>query len=112
MKTLAYKHLATSTSVETKAADYVKSIKQSIKVKLLQPLKQRIADLKFKVKELEEMSLEHDANKGLIALSKDDCEKRFLEIIELNAQIKLLELEYKNKKNTYKHYFQSNEVSK
>lgn len=97
--------LKTNTGVAERAENYVSSVKRNIQRDVIDALtakKEKIDDELF---ELKNFSLETDANKGVIEMKREDVEKRFRKIIDLEYELKLLSLELTAKQESFEKYF-------
>lgn len=102
----ALKLLKKNRTTEERAEKYVERIKNSLSIKIITNLTERIEKIADNIYDLENFNLSTDLNKGEIQLTKEECEDRFIKIIELNYTKKLLELELKAKKEIFTHYFE------
>lgn len=97
--------LKTNTGVAERAENYVSSVKRNIQRDVIDALtakKEKIDDELF---ELKNFSLETDANKGVIEMKREDVEKRFRKIIDLEYELKLVNLELTAKQESFEKYF-------
>ena len=97
--------LKTNTGVAERAENYVSSVKRNIQRDVIDALtakKEKIDDELF---ELKNFSLETDANKGVIEMKREDIEKRFRKIIDLEYELKLVSLELTAKQESFEKYF-------
>jgi len=97
--------LKTNTGVAERAENYVSSVKRNIQRDVIDALtakKEKIDDELF---ELKNFSLETDANKGAIEMKREDVEKRFRKIIDLEYELKLVNLELTAKQESFEKYF-------
>lgn len=101
----ALKMLNTAKSVSDRAEAYAPRIKESLKLKIIRPLKERIAVIDDKIFDLSNFALDTDLNRGQKQMSKEDCEKRFEEIIELSYEKDMLEMELESKQETFDDLF-------
>lgn len=106
--TLAFDLLKKRKSTEVKAEQYAKRVSESIKLKVINTLEEKIDDIDDKIFDLENFSLETDHNKGLKQLTKEDIEARFTLLIELGYQKDLLQAELDSKKASFSKYFGEN----
>ncbi len=102
----ALKLLKKNRTTEERAEKYTERIKSSLTIKILTNLEEKIEKIADNIYDLENFNLSTDLNKGEIQLTKEECEDRFIKIIELNYAKKLLELELKAKKEIFTHYFE------
>lgn len=97
--------LKTNNGVAERAENYVSSVKRNIQRDVIDALttkKEKIDDELF---ELKNFSLETDANKGVIEMKREDVEKRFRKIIDLEYELKLVSLELTAKQESFEKYF-------
>jgi hypothetical protein len=97
--------LKTSKSTKERAESYANSMKRNIQRDVIDTLigkKEKIEDELF---ELTNFTLDTNLNSGLRAMTKEDCEKRFVKIIELEYQLTLLAAELKVKQASFDTYF-------
>jgi archaellum component FlaC len=97
--------LKTNTGVAERAENYVSSVKRNIQRDVIDALtakKEKIDDELF---ELKNFSLGTDANKGVIEMKREDVEKRFRKIIDLEYELKLVSLELTAKQESFEKYF-------
>ena len=97
--------LKTNAGVAERAENYVSSVKRNIQRDVIDALtakKEKIDDELF---ELKNFSLETDANKGVIEMKREDVEKRFRKIIDLEYELKLVSLELTAKQESFEKYF-------
>ena len=99
--------LETNKTVKERAGKYVERIKKSISLEVIDTLKEKIEKIDDQIFDLENFSLETNLNKGLKQLTKEDCENRFKEIINLEYKKKLLSLELEAKTQAFNKYFDS-----
>lgn len=102
----ALKLLKKNRTTEERAEKYVERIKNSLNIRIITNLTERIEKIADDIYDLENFNLSTDLNKGEIQLTKEECEDRFIQIIDLNYTKKLLELELKAKKEIFTHYFE------
>lgn len=103
-KTKALTLLSTVKTGKEKAEQYFPRIKNSLWIKLIN-FKESIDSIKDQISDLENFSLDTNINKGIVAMDKDECEKRFSSILDKKFELSLLEAEYKAKKETFEEYF-------
>ena len=97
--------LKTNTGVAERAENYVSAVKRNIQRDVIDALtakKEKIDDELF---ELKNFSLETDANKCVIEMKREDVEKRFRKIIDLEYELKLVSLELTAKQESFEKYF-------
>jgi predicted polyphosphate/ATP-dependent NAD kinase len=102
--------LKTNPSVQERAEAYVKSIKRDLQKEVIDTLittKEKAEDQLF---ELKNFTLDTNVNQGLAQMTKEDCKKRFKNIIEFEYQLILLEAELKVKQASFDKYFGDEEA--
>ena len=105
----ADKLLRKNKSVAERAEGFVTSIKRNIQKDVLDVLVTKLDDTNDKLFELKDFSLETNVNSGQSAMTREACEKRFKEIINLEYSKELLEREIKIKTKSFNRYFSSKE---
>lgn len=88
-----------------RADKYGNRIKTSLNIKMILPLEEEIEKIDDKVFDLENFALETNLNKGQRLMTKEDCEERFEEIINLKFKRTVKELELKAKKAAFEELF-------
>lgn len=101
----AHKLLASVKSVTERADKYADRIKKSLSISIIDNLQERIEKIDDKIFDLENFALETNLNKGMVQLTKEDCEKRFAQIIELKFEQSLLQAELNAKKAAFDELF-------
>ena len=104
-KSKAHTLLASTKSVADRAATYAERIKKSLSIYIIDNLQERIEKIDDKIFDLENFALETNLNKGMVQLTKEDCEKRFANIIDLKFEQSLLQAELKAKKAAFDELF-------
>lgn len=102
---LALKLLSENQSVKERAENYAHSVKRNLQKTILDSLVEKKEKLEDELYELKNFTLDTNLNSGLRQMTKEDCEKRFIKIIENEYQLKLLEAELKIKEESFKKYF-------
>ena len=103
-KTKAEKLLGTVKSSNEKAAAYFPRIKRSLWIKLTN-FKERLEKLSDEIADLENFSLDTNLNKTMVAMTMEECEKRFETILNKKFEYELLQAEYDSKKKSFEEYF-------
>lgn len=103
--------LKTNKSVVERADNYTTSMKRNIQKDVLDVLVSKKEKLEDELFELTNFTLDTNLNSGLQQMTKDDCEKRFKRIIEVEYQITLIELELKVKQASFDNYFVDSVIS-
>lgn len=104
-KTKALELLTSNKTVKERAVVYSDRIKTTLNNKIIVSLEEKIENIEDKIFDLENFSLETNVNKGLKQLTKEDCQERFEQIIELSYEKDLLQAELDSKKATFIAYF-------
>lgn len=102
---LALSLMKKNKSVSERAQAYFESVKRNIQRDVIDKLVSRKEELEDRLFELTNFTLDTNLNAGLRQMTKDDCEKRFKEIIETEYQLQLTELELKAKQASFGKYF-------
>ena len=97
--------LNTNTGVAERADNYVSSIKRNIQRDVIDALTSKKEKIDDELFELKNFSLETDANRGVIEMKREDIEKRFRKIIDLEYELKLVSLELTAKQESFERYF-------
>jgi hypothetical protein len=97
--------LKTNTGVAERADNYVSSIKRNIQRDVIDALTSKKEKIDDELFELKNFSLETDANRGVIEMKREDIEKRFRKIIDLEYELKLVSLELTAKQESFERYF-------
>lgn len=97
--------LKTNKTVAERAEKYVSRIGESLKIKMIVPLKEQIAKIEDEIFDLENFSLDTNLNKGLKQMTKEDCEQRFETIIQKTFEKEILELELRTKTEKFEELF-------
>lgn len=92
-------------SVKERSESYVKSIKRSIFRNEIEKIQDKIDKLNEKNFDLENFSLDTNLNAGLKQMTKEDCEARFVELINNRFEIEMLTLELESKTKIFTEYF-------
>jgi hypothetical protein len=97
--------MKSSTSTDDRADSYVVTIKRNLQKKIIDTLLEQIEKIEDKKRDLQEFAMEADANRGIIALTREQCEKRFEQIIDLNYELDLVRAELKSKQASFDYFF-------
>lgn len=108
MTTKAFNLLSSVKSVKDRAGQYSKRIATTLAVEMIHPLVEKVDKIDDKIYELEDFALETNVNKGLKRLTKEDCEDRFREIIQLKYKRTLAVLERDSKIKAFNDLFGEN----
>ncbi len=104
-KTKAFQILEKSKSKGERVESFYDSTKRNLLRSVIDSKINEIEKLKDRIFELSDFSLETNLNSGLSALSREETERRFKEIMALEYQLELLNLELKAKYSIYVKYF-------
>lgn len=97
--------LQQSKSIKERAVKYAQRIAKSLELSLINTLEEEIEKMEDKIFDLENFTLDTNLNKGVKEMTKEDCETRFKEIIELNYKIDLKKAELASKKKSFDSLF-------
>ena len=97
--------LKTNTGVAERAENYVASVKRNLQRDVIDALTSKKEKIEDELFELSNFSLESDANRGVVEMKRDDIEKRFTKIINLEYELKLVGLELAAKQESFDKYF-------
>lgn len=97
--------MKTSQSVNERAEEFAKSIKRNIQVGVLDVIVAKIEALKDKEFELKNFTLSTDMNAGVAQMSRQECENRFKELINISFEKRMLEVELTEKQKAFDFYF-------
>lgn len=92
-------------SVKERSESYFKSIRRSIFRNHIEKIQDRIDKLVEKNFDLENFSLDTNLNAGLKQMTKEDCEVRFVELINNQYELEMLQLELESKTKIFSEYF-------
>lgn len=102
---LALTMLSGSKTVNARAKEFLPSIQRQLQEKVISPLLSNVEKLKDRLCDLEDFSLATNLNAGQTALTREQCNERFEEIINVTYELNLAELEYKAKLEAFNKYF-------
>lgn len=105
MATKALELLQKAKSTSERATSFLGSIERNIQKDVLDVLQSKKDGLTDKIFELLDFTLETNLNSGQSAISRDQAEKRFKDLIEAEYQLKLVELELEAKQVSFNKYF-------
>lgn len=103
--------LKSNKSVKERAEAYAISVKRSIQKNVIDELISKQEKINDELFELSNFTLDTNLNQGLKQMTKEDCEKRFTQIIELEFELKLITIELEAKQATFDKYFKETEVT-
>lgn len=95
-------------TVEQRASQFMPRIKKSIQTTVLDPLQETIDELESQKFELMTFSLDTDINKGQGIMSKDECQRRFVEYMDAGYKQDLAAAELKSKQKSFDEMFTDN----
>jgi hypothetical protein len=101
----ALKMMQKNTSVKVRADKYATSIKRKLQTEMIDSLVNKQESIETKIFDLQNFNLETDVNAGHRAMTADDCQNRFKEIINLEYDLKIIELELQVKQASFDKYF-------
>lgn len=97
--------LRTNKTVKERAESYFKSITRNIQKNVIDTLVQKKEALEDKIFDLENFTLDTNLNAGLRTMTKEDCEKRFIDIINAECELELVNRELAIKQGSFDKYF-------
>ena len=97
--------LKKNTTSADRANNYITPIKRNIQTNVIDVLIASQEALMDKIQDLKDFSLSTDLNAGVKQLSREDCEKRFTQIINLECEYKLQEAILEIKQASFDKYF-------
>ena len=104
-KMKALELLKSNSSVAERAENYVVSVKRDIQRDVINDLTTKQEKIQDELFELQNFSLQTDFNKGLVEVKREDVERRFRKIIDLEYELKLLTLKLTAKQEIFNKYF-------
>ena len=104
-KTKALTLLESNKSVKEIAGSYLSSIKRNLQASVIDNLKTKIDTLTDRRFSLQNFNLTTNLNNGVVAMSREECEKRFKDLIDLEYELSLTEMELKIKTKSFNEYF-------
>lgn len=103
--TLAFSMLQQTKSVADRAISFHESIRRNIQRDVIDKLISDKDELEDKIFKLTDFSLVTDVNKGTSAVTREEAEERFKDLIQAEYDLQLLELEIKAKTDSFNKYF-------
>jgi hypothetical protein len=97
----ALRMLENTKSVSERASTYFTSIKRDLYDEVIKDKERAIEIKEDKIFDLSDFNLSTDYNKGMQRMTKEECKNRFIQILNLKAEIALQKLELQ----TYKEEF-------
>lgn len=94
-----------SDSVATRAVKYNRIIRRNLKKSILDPLNDQKDALEDKIENLKDFSLDTNLNAGVKRIDREDCEKRFKDLIQARYDLSMLKLEIEEKTSIFKELF-------
>lgn len=94
-----------SDSVATRAVKYNRIIRRNLKKSILDPLNDQKDALEDKIENLKDFSLDTNLNAGVKRIDREDCEKRFKDLIQARYDLSMLKLEIDEKTSIFKELF-------
>jgi 5,10-methylene-tetrahydrofolate dehydrogenase/methenyl tetrahydrofolate cyclohydrolase len=101
----ALKMMKTNTTVKVRAEKYATAIKRNLQADIIDVLVKRQEQIDSDIFDLQNFNLDTDVNAGQKAMTKEDCQDRFAKIIQLEYEMKIVELELKVKQESFDKYF-------
>lgn len=103
----AYSLMQSNKTVEERIDAYFGSIKRNLQRDILDTLVQKIEAIEDHIFEQKDFTLSTDLNKGEVRLTKEECEKRFTNIIEAEYKLEILRMELAVKQASFNRYFEA-----
>jgi hypothetical protein len=97
--------LKSSKTVLDRAENYITAVKRNIQRDVIDTLTSRKEKIEDDLFELTNFNLETDVNRGYQAMTKESVEARFKKIIDLEYELKLVDLELTAKTEAFNKYF-------
>lgn len=104
-KCKALELLSKGVSTKDRASKYVERVSKSIELSLINKMEEDINKMEDEVFELKNFDLETDVNSGKKEMTKEEVEKRFLRIIQIEVDMKLRRMELEATKEAYNNLF-------
>ena len=104
-KCVALDLLSKGVSTKDRATKYVERVSKSIELNLINRMEEGINKMEDEIFELKNFDLETDVNSGKKEMTKEEIEKRFLRIIELEVAMDLKRLELESTKDSFNKLF-------
>ena len=101
----ALEMLRTSKTVAERAESFFKSIKRELQKEILDTLVEKKEKIEDEIFELSNFTLDTNHNRGLAAMTKNDCKIRFEKVINLEFELDLVVEELTRKQASYDKYF-------
>ena len=92
-------------TVKERASAYFESVKRNLQKNVIDKIVEKKENLTDELFELTNFTLDTNLNSGLRQMTKEDCEKRFARIIEIEYELELIKLELEAKQATFDKYF-------
>ena len=93
-------------SVEERATAYATSIKRDLYQQVIEPVIRKKERLEDEIADLKNFSLNTNLNQGVAAVTKEECLKRFKEIIQKEYELELTKKELEIKQKSFDFYFE------
>lgn len=97
--------LKSNKSVAERAENYALSVKRTIQRDVIDTLVTKKEGIEDQLFDLTNFNLDTDINRGLQVMTKEDVEKRFKKILDLEYQLTLISLELNTKQDGFIKYF-------
>ena len=102
----ALKLLEASKTLQERVAEVIPRIKRDSEQAFIEVLERKIDNLKDQIADLSNFSLNTNLNEGQIGTTIEEAKKKFLNILQLEYQLKLAEKELEIKKGIFNDYFE------
>lgn len=104
---LALSMMEKNKSVKERAQSYFESIRRNIQRDIIDKLIAKREEIEDNMFELSNFTLDTNLNAGQSRMTKDDCEKRFKDIINKEFELKMVNLEIETKQASFNRLFKS-----
>lgn len=101
----AFDLLKSNKTVAERAENYIVAVKRNIQRDVIDALTSKKEKIEDDLFELTNFNLETDVNRGYQAMTKDAVEARFKKVIDLEYELKLVQLELNAKNEAFNKYF-------
>lgn len=97
--------LKSNKTVAERAENYATAVKRNIQRDVIDTLTSKKEKIEDDLFELANFNLETDINRGYETMTKDSVEARFKKIIDLEYELKLVDIELATKTEVFNKYF-------
>lgn len=97
-------------SIEERANTIIVSLKRDVQMSVLYPVQNKVDRLEDEIAELKNFSLKTNHNEGQVSISKEECKKRFEQIIQKSYELEIAKKELEIKTKTFDEYFTEDKI--